>query len=157
LEKVIIEFEKKQQINYEKYKFTNKLSCYINKYFKTDNISYLCDNSKIIFYLQNKKYLFDEKISFPDALVYCGLKILFINNFNEINEYNQKYNEIPKIIVVNNNIYINTISLQKCKEIEDVLLSNLLILDSEFTKNYLPYEEICFLNNWDAEKYRKIL
>ena len=51
----------------------------------------------------------------------------------------------------------NSHSLTKCKEIEDVLKSNLFILDSNFEKNYLSADEICFLNNWDAEKYRKLL
>ena len=69
---------------------------------------------------------------------------------------------MPKIIVISkdNNIYITSHSLNKCKEIEEVLKANLFILDSEGKereKNYLSMEEICFLNNWDAEKYRKLL
>ena len=32
-----------------------------------------------------------------------------------------------------------------------------MIMDSIYDKNYLSTEEICYLNNWDAEKYRKLL
>ena len=85
------------------------------------------------------------------------MEIAIINHVDELIEYYKKNNEIPKIIVINNKIYINGIHLNKCKEIEDVLLSHLIILDSEYNKNYLSIEEICFLNNWDAEKYRKMV
>ena len=157
LKEVIDKFEIKQEINYDKYKYTNEISKYINTNFDVDNVSYLCENRNIMDYLINKTQLLKEKITFPDALIYCGIKVLFLKTLDEIKEFREKYDELPKIIVINNSIYINAISLNKCKEIEEVLLSNLIILDSNFEKVYLPDDEICFLNNWDAEKYRKLL
>lgn len=140
-----------------RYKYTNKITCYIHKTYGIESVSYLCENNTIMSYLEKKASLFTEKITFPDALIYCGVSILFMNNFEDINEYYNKYNETPRIIITDNSIYINSHSLNKCKEIEEVLLSNLIILDSNLDKNYLCHEEICFLNNWDAEKYRKLL
>ena len=155
--KVITHFEKKQNMNYDKYKYTNILSNYINSQFDIDNVSYLSENRVIANYLLNNKHLFNEKITFPDALIYCGVKLLFINSLTDINAYYEDYSELPKIIIINNNVYINSISLGKCRDIEEVLLSNLIVLDSNSEKNYLSNDEICFLNNWDAEKYRKML
>jgi hypothetical protein len=106
-------------------------------------------------YLNNKIELFKESITFPDFLIYCGLEILF--GLIYIEEYKNKYNEPPKIIIDDGNIYINSNSIIKCKEIEEVLKSNLIIVDTDLEKNILTFEEICFLNNWDAEKYRKLL
>jgi len=123
--------------------------------YKTNNVSYLCEDTTIKYYLNNKLELFKESITFPDFLIYCGLETLF--DLSHMEEYKNKYNEPPKIIIENGNIYINGISLSKCKEIEEVLKSNLMILDTELDKNVLSFEEICFLNNWDAEKYRKML
>lgn len=157
LEFVINKFESYQNINYDKFKYTNILSEYINNEFCLDNVSYLCQNNMIINYLKDNIDLFNEKITFPDALIYCGVKPLFMISTKDINTYCDQYNELPKIIIVNGDVYINSASLNKCKEIEDVLLSNLIILDSNYEKNYLSPEEICFLNNWDAEKYRKLL
>jgi len=157
LEKVITSFENYQNISFDKYKFTNILSKFIKKQFNVECISYLCENKTICEYLLFKPELLKERITFPDALIYCGMEIAIINHVDELIEYYKKNNEIPKIIVINNNVYINGIHLNKCKEIEDVLLSHLIILDSEYNKNYLSIEEICFLNNWDAEKYRKII
>lgn len=157
LEKVITTFENYQKINFDKYKFTNILSKYMKNQFNAQHVSYLCENKTICEYLLFTPELLKEKITFPDALIYCGMEIAIINHVDELIEYYKKNNEIPKIIVINNNVYINGIHLNKCKEIEDVLLSHLIILDSEYNKNYLSIEEICFLNNWDAEKYRKMV
>jgi HAD superfamily hydrolase (TIGR01549 family) len=157
LEELLYKFEKYQNINYnyKKYKNTNKVSSLVNNLFNTRNVSYLCEDATIKHYLNNKIELFKESITFPDFLIYCGLEILF--GLNYIEEYKNKYNEPPKIIIDDDNIYINSISMTKCKEIEEVFKSNLLILDTDLEKNVLSFEEICFLNNWDAEKYRKML
>jgi FMN phosphatase YigB (HAD superfamily)/rhamnose utilization protein RhaD (predicted bifunctional aldolase and dehydrogenase) len=157
LSDVITTFEKKQDLNFDRYKYTNKVSSYIQTTFDVDVITYLCENKEIKYYIENKPELFQEKITFPDALIYCGIKILFMTNLTEIMEFKTEYNELPKIIVVNNNIYIIANSLNKCKEIEDVFLSNLIILDSDYEKTYLTNDELYYLNNWDAEKYRKII
>jgi FMN phosphatase YigB (HAD superfamily)/ribulose-5-phosphate 4-epimerase/fuculose-1-phosphate aldolase len=153
LEEVISNFEIYQKIDFLKYKNTNKISSLVNNLFNTNNVSYICEDATIKHYLNNKIELFKESITFPDFLIYCGLEILF--DLSYIEEYKNKYNEPPKIIINDGNIYINSISITKCKEIEEVLKSNLIILDTDLKKNVLSFEEICFLNNWDAEKYRK--
>ena len=155
LEDVISKFETYQNINFERYKTTNKISSIINTKCNSSNITYLCEDKIINDYFLNKKELFKMKISFPDALIYCGVKILF--GLYDIDHYIKSFNDYPKIIIENDFIYINSHNIQKCKEIEDVLKSNIMILDTDFDKTFLSFEEICFLNNWDAEKYRKLL
>lgn len=155
LEEVLEKFESYQHLDFSKYKHTNKISAVVNDVFKTTNVSYLCEDTMIKYYLNNKLELFKESITFPDFLIYCGLETLF--DLSHMEEYKNKYNEPPKIIIDDGNIYINGNSISKCKDIEEVLKSNLIILDTELDKNVLSFEEICFLNNWDAEKYRKTL
>lgn len=155
LEDVLCKFEIYQDLDFSKYKNTNKISALVNDVFKTTNVSYLCEDTMIKYYLNNKIELFKESITFPDFLIYCGLETLFDLSYME--EYKNKYNEPPKIIIDDGNIYINGNSISKCKDIEEVLKSNLIILDTDLDKNVLSFEEICFLNNWDAEKYRKTL
>ena len=152
---VLIKFEEYQQINFDKYKITNIISKHVNSVFNVSNVSYLCQDEVINKYFTKNMDLFKQNISFPDSLIYCGVKNLF--GLENIHEYKSLYDEYPKIIIENELIFINSHSLTKCKEIEDVLKSNLFILDSNFEKNYLSADEICFLNNWDAEKYRKLL
>jgi HAD superfamily hydrolase (TIGR01549 family) len=166
LEDVINKYTENDCIFFEKYKRTNEISKQINDVFCKDNdndnnykyvISYLCDDEVINKYYKEKRHLFIEKPAYPDALIYCGVIPLFSIETNDINEYKKKYNETPKIVIYKEHIYIISHSLQKCKEIEDVFKSNLMIMDSIYDKNYLSTEEICYLNNWDAEKYRKLL
>ena len=162
IEDVLIKFECYLELKLElnlkfyKYKHVNKVSQIINSTFGVDNVSYLCEDQLINSYLNNKPELFKEKISFPDCLIYCGVNVLFGLD-SSVEEYKNMYEECPKIIVDKNAVYVNSHTMSKCREIEEVLKSNLLILDSRFQKVYLENEEICFLNNWDAEKYRKLL
>jgi HAD superfamily hydrolase (TIGR01549 family) len=155
IEDVISKFEKYQNINFEKYKTTNKISNIINTKCNLLNVTYLCEDKIINDYFLKKRELFKMKISFPDALIYCGVKILFC--LNDIDDYIKSFNESPKIIIENDLIYMNSHNIQKCKEIEDVFKSNIMILDTDFDKIFLSFKEICFLNNWDSEKYRKNL
>jgi len=51
-------------------------------------------------------------------------------------------------------MYISSCSLNKCRDIELVLLSHLICFKD--INIFLKPDEIKYLNNWEAEKYRKI-
>jgi FMN phosphatase YigB (HAD superfamily) len=153
IDDILIKFEREQKLSgsFDKYKFTNNISDIINTKYNLDNVSYLVEDSIINAFLIQKKYMFKINITFPDALVYCGIEKLdgLLNLDDSV--------ECPKIIIENSRVYITANSLVKCKEIEEVLKSELLIIDSEVNKKYLTNEETYFLNNWDAERYRKLI
>ena len=117
--------------------------------------SYLCENQTIQQYYKTNPELFKQQHSVPDELIYCGIKIAFINDLKDICEYYTLYQELPKIIVINHHIYMISHSITKCREIEEVLLSKILVSQNNNNKTFLSPDEICFLNNWDAEKYRQ--
>jgi hypothetical protein len=100
---------------------------------------------------------FKEPHTVPDELIYCGIKIAFINDLQDIIDFYTIYQEIPKIIIINNRIYIISNAITKCREIEEVLLSKILISKNNQNKTFLSTDEICFLNTLDAEKYRQLL
>jgi len=154
LEYVLEIFEREQHLKLDSYKYVNQISNHINKT-HYDHITYLCQDKVINDYFIIKKELFLEKITFPDALIFCGIKILFMDQLDGIDTYFEIYKEYPKVVIINGLIYIINISIQKCKDTEDVLKGNLMVLDNNMEKTYLTNEEICYLNNWDAEKYRK--
>jgi hypothetical protein len=158
LRTVIETCEKYENINFDKYRGTNHISSYIFENYHERVVSYLFHHHIILDYLRNHPELFEQDITFPDALIYCGCKILFIRDgLEEMNAFFISYNELPKILVYNGYLYITSKTLIKCREIEDVLLSHLLISDTLYEKQYLSKNETDFLNNWDAEKYRKNL
>jgi ribulose-5-phosphate 4-epimerase/fuculose-1-phosphate aldolase len=137
LEDILMKFEHEQQLSgFDRYKFTNNISSAINTKFCLDNVTYLVEDSLISKYLIENKRLFDSQITFPDAVVYCGVsKLHGIKNIDTSIE-------CPKIIIENNFVYINANTLAKCKDIQDVLKSELIILDSILDKNYLLDSEI---------------
>uniref|UniRef100_A0AB39JAW9 Class II Aldolase Adducin Family Protein n=1 Tax=Florenciella sp. virus SA2 TaxID=3240092 RepID=A0AB39JAW9_9VIRU len=144
-------------IQFNEYKLTNYISSLMNNITSTATVSYLshCLNGNEIY--KNDIFL---KPFFPDKLVYCGINILKIKNIydediEEIKSYISTYNEIPKIFSYKNNIYINSISLKKCMEIEALLKCHILSYND--ANDVLNTEENNYLNNWDAEKYRKKL
>ena len=96
---------------------------------------------KIIEYIKNSKHLFTESITFPDALVYCGITPV-IGNIQDIEKYYNNYKEIGiKIFIYDKNLlFIISNSLKKCKDIEDVLKANLLILDNKSKKNNIYHK-----------------
>ena len=98
---------------------------------------------------------------FPDKVVYCGINYVFFTYKNikeKVNEYLQKYMELPKILILKgdkkNYLYISSNNLNKCREIEQVLLSHIICYKN--TNIFLDEDEIKYLNNWEAEKYRQI-
>jgi FMN phosphatase YigB (HAD superfamily) len=153
IDEILTIFEREQNLSgyFDKYKFTNNISKIINNKYNVVNVSYLVEDTIINTFLINNKDLFKTNITFPDALVYCGMKKM--DGLLSINEST----ECPKIIIENNRVYISANSLAKCKEIEDVLKTELIINNSKMNKKYLSSEETCFLNNWDSEIYRKMV
>ena len=65
---------------------------------------------------------------------------------------------MPKVFIYKldkKHVYISSSSLTKCRDIEQVSLSHLICYQD---KNiFLRQDEINYLNNWEAEKYRKTI
>ena len=127
---------------------------------------YLCDiNSKSLSKLnkhplKNKK-LFFERPFCPDSFVFCGASAMEINDLSDLSMvklYQKKYFSLPKIYIYDNNIFIISKNVKKAKEIEDVLKFHLMILSHNSSDiNFLTENELNYLSNWEAEKFRQKL
>ena len=131
-------------VDFSRYTYVSNINKFIYDKFNIHISSYLCENQTIQQYYKTN----------PE-LIYCGIKIAFINDLKDICDFYTIYQELPKIIVINHNIYMISHSIAKCREIEEVLLSKILVSQNNNNKTFLSPDEICFLNNWDAEKYRQ--
>lgn len=107
--------------------------------------------------------------SFPDALVFCGLEPLIVDTKNRdlstfdlvteaLTGYFDKYEDYPKVVLLDSVPYFCGESIKKCLEVQDVLKIQGIIRrevgDSLVT---LSQEQAYTLLNWEAEKYRKNL
>jgi rhamnose utilization protein RhaD (predicted bifunctional aldolase and dehydrogenase) len=148
-------------IDFSKFKLTTQITNLLKRVENSNNISYLSNDIFLNDLIKSNKKLFFEKPFCPDSFVFCGICALEINDFLDlslINFYQEKYLSLPKIIIYNNNIFIISESVKKAKEIEDVLKFHLMILSYNNSNiNFLSQNELNYLGNWEAEKFRQKL
>jgi rhamnose utilization protein RhaD (predicted bifunctional aldolase and dehydrogenase) len=148
-------------IDFSKFKLTTQITNLLKRVENSNNISYLSNDIFLNDLMKSNKKLFFEKPFCPDSFVFCGICALEINDFLDlslINFYQEKYLSLPKIIIYNNNIFIISESVKKAKEIEDVLKFHLMILSYNNSNiNFLSQNELNYLGNWEAEKFRQKL
>jgi HAD superfamily hydrolase (TIGR01549 family) len=133
----------------------NPLAKSIERYTGTACTVYLSEDAVIAARLSG---LQDMRHCFPDAVVYCGDAVLYMQEPDEITIQQFIHDHgIPKLIVIQERLYIADISLRKCRDVEAVIKSVLLLQDSSRDKEFLDADEVKFLHNWDAETYRKQL
>jgi len=161
IEITMIKLESFLKKDYNNYKFTNCITKSMNTIFNSYHTSYFSEDSLVNKFInQNNEHSNIFTTNFPDKLVYCGISYVKINSDTlekDINDYYSTYHEKPKIFIVKREdiyyLYICSNSLKNCINIESVLKSHFICYNSE--NNQLSKEEIYYLNNWDAEKYRQ--
>lgn len=156
---ISVTLEKALNIDFSQYRFSNNLL----NHFKSIN----SNENKVVYYseLISNKYKTIKKLAkpiSPDVFVFCGYEIIDVtNNLQNINLYNKKYGESPKIIKNITDFYIIGTTIKKIKEQEELLNFQLYISqyleNSELEYNTISDEEMFYLGNWDAEKHRQKL
>lgn len=97
----------------------------------------------------------------PDGFVFCGFKALRLASLEDaeaIGVYVRQYGEPPKVVLWQDEVFFLAANIRKAKEIEDVFkfhLSVLALAGADVT--FLDEQELAYLGNWDAEKYRQKL
>ncbi len=156
-EYVLDKIEKFLNVDMSKYNLTNEVSEYINANSSTHYIAYLSDDSYLNDNLSSP-YIFSKPFC-PDKMVYCGVSSLLLqDNISEkIEDYKKRYHDIPKIVLYKGYLFFIAKNIKKAKEIEEVFKFHLMALIYSQTKeiNFLPQEEIQYIGNWEAEKYRQ--
>ncbi len=156
-EKVLLKIENYLNIDLSKYKLCSTLSNTIND---KNLISYISDDFEIKRIVSKNKNLLMTQVFCPDKLVYCGIntiELIDIKDSKAIDKYKNKYFETPKIVLYKEHVFIIANNIRKAKEIEDVLKFNLLTIENTKNEqiNYLDFDELAYLSNWEAEQYRQ--
>lgn len=159
-EEVLEKIEQFLKADFSNYKLTTRIARLVNAHDEYVNIAMLSEDKKIYEILVTDQKSFFNRPFCPDTLVFCGVQPLQINTLDDhaaIDEYKTLFFELPKIILFDNKVFIIARNLKKAKEIEDVLKFHLLALQTSKTEqiNFLPDEELAYLGNWEAEKYRQ--
>lgn len=161
-EEVLSKIENYLKLDVSKYKLSNDISNLFRNVEQNENISYLSEDIYLNKQLVENQELFYSTPFCPDSLVYCGISCVNIENlFNTTTliDYKNKYFELPKVIIYQNNLFFRALSIKKAKEMEEVFKFHIMILEQNIKneKNFLELEELAYLSNWEAEKYRQKL
>lgn len=145
-------------LDFKRYKLTNKISALLGG----NNISYLSEDICLNSLLKTQPELFHITPFCPDKMVYCcadAVKISTLIDNDPILKFKKNYNDIPKVIIYEDMIFLTGSTIKKCKEVEEVLKFHILALSNIEKQNYnlLSSIELAYIGNWEAEKYRQNL
>jgi rhamnose utilization protein RhaD (predicted bifunctional aldolase and dehydrogenase) len=159
-EYVLKKIENHLNVDMSRYKLTNKISFLFNLLEVSSNFTYLCEDSFLVEQLKNNEKLFLSTPFCPDSFVYCGVNAVSLKSLNDIlslKDYLTKNQELPKVIIYASKLFLRCSSLKRAKEIEDVLKIQIMVLaHNEYKEiNLLELEELIYLANWEAEKFRQ--
>jgi rhamnose utilization protein RhaD (predicted bifunctional aldolase and dehydrogenase) len=161
-EYVLEKIEKYLDIDMSKYKLTNSISRLFDSIGDSTNITYLCEDLYLNEQLQKNCKLFSNNPFCPDTFVYCGVSPVRIDSLSDTKsllDYKLKTHELPKVIIYDGKLFFSASTLKKAKEMEEVLKFHIMALAQNENKklNFLSKEELNYLSNWEAEKFRQIL
>ena len=157
---VLSKIEDYLKIDMSRFKLTNKISKLINNIEKKSNITFLSEDKYLNEQLLQNQELFLQTPFSPDSLVFCGVSAVIIRDVIEVQalqDYKKKYLDLPKVIIFNGHIFFIALNIKKAKEMEEVLKFHIMVLEKnkKNNKNFLEFQELSYLNNWEAENYRK--
>lgn len=145
-------------LDFERYKLTNKISKLLGN---TDS-AYYSEDAFLNETLMTQPELFHTLPFCPDKMVYCLADAVRINSMTDdvsILEFKQNHNDIPRVVIYGDKLFLIGATIKKCKEVEEVLKFHILALSNiaKHNQNLLSHEELAYLGNWEAEKYRQKL
>lgn len=157
---VLSKIEDYLKIDMSRYKLTNQISKLINNIEKKSNITFLSEDKYLNEQLLQNQELFLQTPFCPDSLVFCGVSAVIIRDVIDtkvLQDYKKKYFDLPKVIIFNEHIFFIALNIKKAKEIEEVMKFHIMVLEKnkKNSKNFLGFQELSYLNNWEAENYRK--
>lgn len=160
-EKVLQKIEKYLKIDMSKFKLPNQISHLIKLVEKdTKLIAYQSEDKYMTERLSNNPDLFTKTPFCPDGLVFCGVhpvEIMDLMDVASIKKYKKSFFELPKVILFEKKVFFIAINVKKAKEMEEVMKFHIIVLDETINKdnNFLESDELAYLSNWEAEKFRQ--
>jgi len=147
-------------IDIYKYEVGTKISMWMEKKFSKKTVFYCSED----FILQSWEWKKKKTQALtPDFAIYVGFRVCFcdyedINSITlSIKSYHVMYELVPNVIKTPNHIYIFSSSIEKCRNIEQVLKSQVEILTLTNHNVFLSLKEVRNLHAMPSEIYRRTL
>ena len=156
-------------LDLSRYRLTNFASSLLKEATRQRWVAHLCENSILADQLERNPNLFFALPALPDQLVYCGAGCVEVDadahseSLKKVHEFIKRNGTPPRVMIVcqrdHKYLVILAQAIRKCREIEDVLASHIMILNASQSSpvQFLAESEMSYLSNWDAEKYRQTI
>ncbi|MBU6452167.1 MAG: class II aldolase/adducin family protein [Cyanobacteria bacterium REEB67] len=156
-------------LNLGRYRLVNFTSQLINNACGSEWISYLSEDEDLVAAAAGEASALLSAPLTPDQLVYCGPVALVLESIEEaaateaVTAYFMKFQQPPRVILLKDGSHRHVLlagqNLHKCRDTEAVLKSVVLMLSraARSSLQLLSKDEVDFLTNWEAEKYRQRL
>ncbi len=157
-EQIVRRLEQYLGVDMTAYKLTNEVSGAFNAAHNTyGNVAYLSQDIFLNTHIRELEQ--NQGVLFPDKMVYCGYRVLCIKN--KLREEIQAYLQIEEgplnAVIYKGYLFFVAPTLCKAKAIEEVCKAQLLVSVFGKQENMQPLnqEEIRYLAQWEAEKFRR--
>ncbi len=148
-DEVTKEIEEYLGIDYNRYRKTNHVSKVFNEATGLNYIAYISDDQVINNFYKENRGLFEALPTCPDVLVFCGLRPVGL-------QQGIPAAEVSKVLIYKDDIFFLNKNIAKAKEMEEVFKFHLLTLKNiRGEVKHLEEDEISYLLNWEAEKFRQ--
>jgi len=146
------------KLDLARYTLTNKVSALVNDVGGGRKIAMLSED-QVLHNLLQRRELFFKSPFFPDKQVYCGYTAVELDNLQDpepIHKYMREHSEAPRVVVHGEHLFFVADHSKKARESEEVFKLHVLVLSQSTDEiNYLSEEEIAYLRDWEAEKFRQ--
>jgi rhamnose utilization protein RhaD (predicted bifunctional aldolase and dehydrogenase) len=154
-EDVVLKCENFCGVDLERYRIASALASYIGD----GSIACLSEDRELMALHQGSRRLESQRPLYPDSFVFCGVEPLVLQDLNSrqaLEMYRKKYYDSPKLVLLDGRPYFVAKNVRKAKEMEEVYKAHALVLASlQEEAIFLSENELAYLGNWEAEKYRK--
>ena len=156
-------------LDFSHYRLTNFASRLLKEATHQHWVAHLCEHPVLTEQLERNPALFCALPALPDQLVYCGVGCVEVDadaraeGLKKVNEFIKLHGMPPHVMIVRYKdqkyLVIVAQAIRKCREIEDVLTSHIMILNASQSSpvQFLAESEMKYLSNWEAEKYRQTI
>jgi rhamnose utilization protein RhaD (predicted bifunctional aldolase and dehydrogenase) len=151
----------KAHLDLARFKNCNKVSALINSVTGGFKIAFLSEDSIIQEFSRTKRHLLFTPPFCPDTFVFGGLRPFELKDPHDqqaVVDFKSKNHDFPKVVIWNEQVFFIADHLKKAREMEDVFKFHLLAASgSGGDIQPIEEEELNYLGNWEAEKFRQKL
>lgn len=160
-EEVLRRLEQHLAVDLGRYRLATPVARLVNRFGDGRNIACLSEDCELARLLRTDRDIFFALPFCPDKMVFCGARALEIGDEQDsgaVEAYLSEFHDIPRVIVMGDRLFFIAPNQRKAREAEEAFKFHVMALKlAGGDIRCLPPDELSYLGNWEAEKYRQKL